>query len=821
MSKTSISNISYKYDYEEIGAQIHNYMEIIYVLSGRLAIFYSGKNYVLQTEDFVVINPFVSHELYKEKGCHTVSFLIDIDYLRKYNIQEIDCNTKTSTESRAIASIRKQLALLLADMVKDDAINNIYIESKLLGLLGILSTSFSTATHENTVEDRADKMHDVLIYIHNNYQTKCNAADIAKHFFMSQGYFSKLFEKHMGVSFSSYLRELRLSHGQKLLLTSKMQVVDISEECGFENVNTFINSFKNKYNETPNQYRKKHYIEENLEEKYVPDKKDRTQLYSLLKYVPSSNDELNQSHVVEKKIEVVNRCAEKESACTSLFSTLNMGYAIGLIAPKAQDIIRTAKKEFDYKYLYIQGVFDEEMAVFFRDPEGNILPRYRILDQVIDIILDNNMIPWIELSRTPSELLDKPTNVFHDGFVQLPDDLDSWLNFVRMIFEHYIEKYGESDVSKWRVSIFPGLYISYNLFSFEEYFEYYQRTYITVKSKLPMLQICGGIFDIRLLQASWNQRDNDLIVRFLRKAKENNVTPDILGIQCFSVDYSLRDVKETEKRIVESSGEIDPVTPTADADSLKHDNRLIKDYLKQSDVDIPVAYISWNSSIWYRDLGNDTCFKSAYLVKNALENCSNIETLCYSMFNDVNDEEILFGGGYGLLTENMIPKADYYSLQLLKRISNAKIIENGDGYCFLEGTQKDELYLMLYHYCHYDLNLRIEELVSREEQRSIDRYYAFLDDGTWNVHVTIKNLKEGIWTRQDTIVDRTNGSSFDKWIEMGAPNTLDEYQRNYLINSSRPRYFVHEEMIKESMELCLNLPLDPHEVRLIQLNFKG
>lgn len=62
-----------------------------------------------------------------------------------------------------------------------------------------------------------------------------------------------------------------------------------------------------------------------------------------------------------------------------------------------------------------------------------------------------------------------------------------------------------------------------------------------------------------------------------------------------------------------------------------------------------------------RDLCNDTCFKSAYLFKNILENNQDLNGMGYFTLNDRIDEvppsADTFHGGFGLFTKTIFPKA--------------------------------------------------------------------------------------------------------------------------------------------------------------------
>lgn len=69
----------------------------------------------------------------------------------------------------------------------------------------------------------------------------------------------------------------------------------------------------------------------------------------------------------------------------------------------------------------------------------------------------------------------------------------------------------------------------------------------------------------------------------------------------------------------------------------------------------------WSSTLWQRDLSSDTCYKAAWLTKNILKNCENVDMMGYWLLTDFIDEWMVpggvFHGGYGLFTTNGIPIA--------------------------------------------------------------------------------------------------------------------------------------------------------------------
>lgn len=69
-------------------------------------------------------------------------------------------------------------------------------------------------------------------------------------------YISKIFKDFIGISFSDYLIEIRLSHAMKDLTDPNLTIEYIAEKNGFSNTRSFVSSFKSKYFCLPSSYRK-------------------------------------------------------------------------------------------------------------------------------------------------------------------------------------------------------------------------------------------------------------------------------------------------------------------------------------------------------------------------------------------------------------------------------------------------------------------------------------------------------------------------------------------------------------------------------------
>ena len=69
--------------------------------------------------------------------------------------------------------------------------------------------------------------------------------------------FYAFLQTDMGMPFTTYLNDYRLTLAAKSLLETHKAVLEIASECGFENLSYFNRIFKKKYGITPREYRQR------------------------------------------------------------------------------------------------------------------------------------------------------------------------------------------------------------------------------------------------------------------------------------------------------------------------------------------------------------------------------------------------------------------------------------------------------------------------------------------------------------------------------------------------------------------------------------
>jgi len=78
---------------------------------------------------------------------------------------------------------------------------------------------------------------------------------IAETLYVSQSQLCRIFKKTTGLSFSQYLRSVRIRHVCERLKKSSINIESIARECGFRDMNTFYEAFTTMVGMTPRKYR--------------------------------------------------------------------------------------------------------------------------------------------------------------------------------------------------------------------------------------------------------------------------------------------------------------------------------------------------------------------------------------------------------------------------------------------------------------------------------------------------------------------------------------------------------------------------------------
>lgn len=110
----------------------------------------------------------------------------------------------------------------------------------------------SKSTLTETVKTLCDKNNTAYVSLN----------EVAAEFRLTPNYFSTLFKKQVGINYRDFIKDYRLEKAAFQLLTTNMNIIDITQFCGFSNTKQFYKAFFKKYAITPAKFRKSRQLSE-------------------------------------------------------------------------------------------------------------------------------------------------------------------------------------------------------------------------------------------------------------------------------------------------------------------------------------------------------------------------------------------------------------------------------------------------------------------------------------------------------------------------------------------------------------------------------
>jgi xylan 1,4-beta-xylosidase len=311
-----------------------------------------------------------------------------------------------------------------------------------------------------------------------------------------------------------------------------------------------------------------------------------------------------------------------------------VGRAKEMLLERVRDEIRMLQKEVGFRYVKFHGILDDSMMLYNEDASGNPFLTYNYVDEVMDFLLSVKLKPLIQLSFMPKVLSKDPSRTIFVNPVILsePKDNNKWAYMITELTKHFISRYGIEEVRTWLFSFWNAPFQSY-IFSFdtdEIAYELYRISWNCVKKCDSQLRF--GTPSYGSLNFS-----SDEFYKFLEFCKENNCYPDFYNIHIYPV-------KTSTNREFAPSGEIsliysqnDKIILSEDPEYMAHTLDTFRSHLINYPK-LPIYITEWASTSSHRDWLNDTCYRSAYIVKNILENYDDVGSFGSWCLTDTMEE---------------------------------------------------------------------------------------------------------------------------------------------------------------------------------------
>lgn len=802
-----------------VGRHWHQSLEIVFVVHGDVTVKLSDETHTLSVGDVMLVNPNAIHEFFSDDATLvTVHLKLELlpglpeDVRQAY----FDCVSNGTDNPERFNTLKSVVADLLRVNLQGGQCVDVLNLSLCYRLVYELYASFATDSIKRSSDDakKLDRLSSILSIINDRYAEDLSLETIAGEVYLTVPYLSKFFKSCMGVTISRYIRTTRLYHAANALLSPGKSIESIAEENGFPNTRAFVSAFKEEYGELPSSWRKRapqqpfDFVRQEQTVNYINCDPHITRSY-ISDFIHENSVQYGVTAAPGAAVEsdAVTVTADENAPLLkhNCRSFIGVSRAHELLEEKIREDIRRLQHNAPFRYIKMHSLLDDDMMVYSEGPKGEAEYNFNLIDEVFDFLLSVRLRPLVQFSFMPSLLAaDKNKTTFYCRTVTSePKSLQKWSQLVKKLTAHLIDRYGKEEVSKWLFCVWNEPSSSNKMFGFKDkdtFLQLYECSYRAVKSVSSDLMF-GGPASFSAIGKS-----EDWLFDFLRASARIGARPDFINIHYYDIDLTYA--------IQHPSFDDDwtDVFLSTDPDSFGKFVKSLKERLSAEGFDdLPVYVTEWNSTVSHRDLLNDTCFKSAYIAKNVLENYDELSGYGYWLLSDSHNElrmsEKLFHGGMGLFTANGIAKPSYFVYMMFAKMGK-RFVCRGDGY-FVTAND-DELILTLYNYHHFSDAYAKEVGIFTSYT---DRYSIFPTKAGKLFKFDFPGLS-GDFMIKSVYVNQKHGSPYDEFVRMGAVEPLYPDEVKWLNDIGKPR--LKKERVSAS-PLSLSISLSPFEVRQVTI----
>lgn len=242
----------------------HNYIEIVCQLNSSSVQIIDGKQFELKSGEIVIIHPGQSHQNLATEST-VLNLIVSEKFLSNLVIDSTFDDSILQIKNVVSSSEYNQIYVL--PQITRQVLNEIYylfLEQAsttmyyLRQKVNITSFFISLEDVDGIMNKQVkSKDFDIISYIETNLDT-ASLNDFAKMCNYSPSLVSQKIKAQYEMSFIEILQELRLKKAARLLTDTTENIESIMGTIGYSNKTHFYAIFKDKYNQTPSNYRKTH-----------------------------------------------------------------------------------------------------------------------------------------------------------------------------------------------------------------------------------------------------------------------------------------------------------------------------------------------------------------------------------------------------------------------------------------------------------------------------------------------------------------------------------------------------------------------------------
>ena len=261
----------FKFTMSDVHIHYNDY-EVYYLLEGERCYFIGTKIYHLKQGSLVFVRRNVIHKTALSREAHHDRILLEISrsYLESvfaitgeltlHDFFQDDCII-LSLESEEQNFITELLLALGRELGTKNSGFRLLVKS-LVAELFIYAKRMENKTNPSassrTDDPRHRQIEQIACYIAENCCSPLSLNSIAEQFYMNKCYLSRIFKEITGFTVNGYLHARRIQKARSLLIQNSMNISEVAEAAGYENLTYFERVFKKHTGMSPLEYRRQY-----------------------------------------------------------------------------------------------------------------------------------------------------------------------------------------------------------------------------------------------------------------------------------------------------------------------------------------------------------------------------------------------------------------------------------------------------------------------------------------------------------------------------------------------------------------------------------
>lgn len=255
----------------------HEFVELVYVSTGRGWHIYRGEKFEISAGDVFVIEPEVEHaynidpasplEVYNVlfhpsflsrelKALSEVDSYVDFFYMEPFIRNSVMFQTRLTLSIQQQSEMEYLFRKLLGEFAGKEAGYRFLVKTKLIEILVTLSRYYAK---KDTAMAEQPNIHVLLNRVCDFIDAHCEKSitleQVSRMCGLGSTAFTMKFKNHTGCTFLEYRNEMRIRRAKRLLADTDDKIIAIAHQTGFEDVSHFNRTFKQHTQLTPRAFR--------------------------------------------------------------------------------------------------------------------------------------------------------------------------------------------------------------------------------------------------------------------------------------------------------------------------------------------------------------------------------------------------------------------------------------------------------------------------------------------------------------------------------------------------------------------------------------